>query len=74
MQDLSPEFVEQETLFDKRDKRHDQLMHVLDNLNKKYGTNTVRLGVQDKQKWKMRQDLLSPKYTTDLKDIITIKV
>ena len=49
-------------------------MNVLDNLNKKYGTNTVRLDIQDKQKWKMRQDLLSPKYTTDMKDIITIRV
>lgn len=74
VQDLTLESVEQETLFDKRDKRHDPLMHVLDNLNKKFGTNTVRLGIQDKQKWKMRQDLLSPKYTTDMKDIITIRV
>ena len=74
VQDLSPAAVEQETLFDQRDKRHDPLMAVLDNLNKLYGTNTVRLGVQDKQKWRMRQDLLSPKYTTVFKDIITVRV
>lgn len=72
--DLIPESIEQETLFEKRDRRHDPLMKVLDSINRRYGSNALRLAVQEKQKWKMRQDLLSPKYTTNFNDIIIIKV
>ncbi len=49
-------------------------MASLDKINQLYGQNTIRLGVQGKRKWTMRQEKLSPCYTTKLEDIITIKV
>ena len=71
---FSPDDIEQITLFDNRDQRHDALMKVLDVMNRQYGQHTIRLGCQGKKKWTMRQEMLSPCYTTKLKDIITIKV
>src|SRR5690606_11085770 len=65
---------EQMTLFDNRDKRHDALMKALDKMNKQYGQHTIRLCSQVKKKWTMRQEMLSPCYTTKLKDIIVIKI
>lgn len=72
--DFVPEELEQLSLFTDKDPRHSALMQALDNMNKKYGKNTVRLSVQEKRMWKMRQEKLSPRYTTDLADIITIRV
>jgi DNA polymerase V len=48
-------------------------MHVVDKLNKMYGQQKIRLGSQDiKRVWKMKQERLSPRYSTKLSDIITI--
>lgn len=69
-----PDDIEQLSLFSNKDPRHDSLMGALDKINKRYGKNTVRLSVQEKRMWKMKQEKLSPQYTTDLRDIITIKV
>jgi DNA polymerase V len=71
---FTPDDLEQMTLFDNRDKRHDALMKALDLMNKQYGQHTVRLASQGKKKWTMRQEMLSPCYTTKIKDIITIKI
>lgn len=71
--DFTPENESQVKLFDNSDPRHVSLMESLDRLNKRMGQQKVRLGSQDKRTWKMRQENLSPKYTTSLKDIITIK-
>jgi len=71
---FSPDDSEQMTLFETRDKRHSALMKALDSMNKLYGQNTIRLGAQGKRKWTMRQEMLSPCYTTKLNDIITIKL
>ena len=69
-----PQNFEQFTLFRNRDQRHDALMKVFDQLNAQYGQHTIRLGSQGKKKWTMRQEMLSPCYTTKLQDIITIKL
>lgn len=72
--DFLPADVEQMSLFEARDKRHDALMKALDSMNKQYGQHTIRLASQGKKKWTMRQEKLSPCYTTKLQDIITIKL
>ena len=72
--DFTPDHIEQMSLFANRDKRHDSLMESLDKINKLYGQNTIRLGAQGKRKWNMRQEKLSPCYTTKIGDIITIQV
>jgi DNA polymerase V len=73
--DLSPEEHHQTTLFDKRNERHIPLMKAVDKLNARYGQQKIRLAAQDlKRVWKMKQERLSPRYTTDLKDIIIVNM
>lgn len=63
-------------LFDKEDrKREDQLMKVLDAINKKCGRELVTCGRQSgMRRWKLRQEKLSPCYTTRLSDILTVNI
>lgn len=69
------EEVEQLSLFSEdRNPQHIPLMKVLDKINNRFGKNTIRLSVQDKRMWRMKQEKLSPQYTTNLRDIITVKV
>ncbi|MCO5259163.1 MAG: Y-family DNA polymerase [Crocinitomicaceae bacterium] len=73
--DFTPDTILQTTLFEKRDERHIPLMHAIDKINFLYGQQRIRLASQDlKRVWKMKQEHLSPNYTTKLNDIIVIKV
>ncbi|MDF2931198.1 MAG: Y-family polymerase [Chryseobacterium sp.] len=54
--------------------RHAPLMESIDFLNKKLGTQKVKLASMDVQKtWKMDQKHLSPKYTTSFAESIVLK-
>lgn len=73
---IVPENMIQSNLFDRIDRcKHKQLMETLDSISLKYGKDTVRLASQgyDTQ-WHMQRNLLSPCYSTNLKDAITIKL
>lgn len=73
VQDIRPAQDRQMTLFEDRNDKHIPLMQVLDQLNNTYGRQKVKLGSQDvKRTWKMRQERLSPRYTTQLSEIITV--
>lgn len=75
VQDFTPEAITQATLFETRDERHISLMQAIDKLNNSFGQQKIRLASQDtKRIWKMKQEKLSPRYTTNLNDIITINV
>ncbi len=75
VQDIIPEDSTQTSLFENRDERHIPLMQAVDKINLLLGQQKVRLASQDpKRIWKMKQEKLSPRYTTDLNDIITIHV
>jgi len=72
---FSPEDETQFGLFENSNEKHKPLMQVVDKLNAVYGQQKVRLGSQDlKRMWKMRQEKLSPRYTTNINDIITIHI
>ncbi len=72
--ELTPEENTQMNLFTNSDTRHKPLMKAIDTLNKKIGGNKLKLASQDLDRtWKMRQQRLSPKYTTKLADVITVK-
>jgi len=61
-------------LFQQEDPKHKPLMSAMDKLNTKYGDYKIKLGNQDlKRTWKMRQERLSPRYTTTLNEIIKVK-
>ena len=75
VQDFVPENEIQTQLFDNRNEKHIPLMKVIDRINAQFGQQKIRLASQDpKRIWKMKQEKLSPRYTTDLKDIITINL
>jgi len=61
-------------LFMHENPKHKPLMSAIDHLNKKFNPTTIKLANQDLQRtWKMKQEHLSPRYTTKINDIITIK-
>lgn len=72
--DFVPQEQVQFQLFDHSDPRHDPLMKTIDRLNGAFGQQKIRLASQDpKRVWKMKQEKLSPKYTTRIGDIITVR-
>ncbi|TLX52828.1 DNA polymerase V subunit UmuC, partial [Stutzerimonas nosocomialis] len=51
----------------------ERLMAVVDEINKREGRGTVRLGrVPAQPEWGMRRDMKSPHYTTDWDELITV--
>lgn len=61
-------------IFEHEDPKHKPLMHAIDSLNKKYEDYKIKLGNQDLERtWKMRQERLSPRYTTNINEILTVK-
>jgi len=61
----------QQSLFTNSNPKHALLMEAMDHINSKFGTR-IRLAVQDKKTHKMRQEKLSPCYTTRINDLITV--
>jgi DNA polymerase V len=50
-----------------------RLMHVTDAINKKFGRGTVQYAGEGLgQAWKMKQENLSPKYTTDWSELCEV--
>ena len=70
MMDICSEKAVQGNLFDTVDrKKHGRLMTVLDTVNNRYGRNTLKFaGMGDGKAWKIKQERLSPCYTTRLSD------
>ena len=71
MLDLVPETLIQMGLFDQENRKRDQaLMKTVDAVNRSFGRDMVRFGVQDYEEgWKLRQEHLSQHYTTRLDQI-----
>ena len=73
--EIVPENQVQQNLFDEVDRaRHQKLMAAVDLLNSKMGRDVVRISSQgtDKKEWKLRQEKLSPAYTTRWNDILEV--
>jgi len=71
---LVPTANHQLNFFECENPKHKSLMNAIDSLNGRYKTDVIKLGRQDLQRtWKMRQERLSPKFTTNFKDIIVVK-
>jgi DNA polymerase V len=61
-------------LFEHENPKHKPLMTAIDGINKKYRDYKVKLGNQDLERtWKMRQERLSPRYTTNINEIIKVR-
>lgn len=71
---LVPSDNYQINMFEKENPKDKPLMQAIDKLNKTFKSDKVKLANQDLQRtWKMRQERLSPKYTTNINDIISVK-
>ena len=71
-----PETQVQLSLFDNldRDKRR-EINSVVDTINSKMGRNKVKLAVQGTgRKWKLKQEKLSPCYTTRFSEILEVRI
>jgi DNA polymerase V len=72
--DLVPESQQQLNLFNNSNPKHKKLMQTIDQLNQSIGHHKIRLAAQGTGRtWKMKQEKLSPCYTTRLSDVITLK-
>jgi DNA polymerase V len=71
--DIVPDTPNQLNLFMNSNPKHKKLMAVMDKLNREFGQPKVMLAGQDLgRRWKMKQESLSPRYTTKLDEIMTI--
>jgi len=73
---IVPENEVQQSLFETTNpETHTRVMKAMDAINMTYGRSMVKVAAQGSgQAWKLRQEKLSPCYTTQWDDIITIKV
>ena len=61
-------------LFKNNNTKHVALMKSLDKIHKRFGPYQIKLANQDLNRtWKMKQQYLSNRFTTELKDVITVK-
>ncbi len=73
--ELINENTKQLHLFEEENPKHLALMKTMDQLNAKIGYTKVKLASQDlKLTWNMNQRHLSPRYTTNFKEILEINV
>jgi len=74
--EIVPENRVQGALFDRIDRaKHAEIMKTLDQINSKFGRDTLKVAAQGSgRRWKLRQEKLSPRYTTNWRDIITVRV
>ncbi|MBD3285879.1 translesion error-prone DNA polymerase V subunit UmuC [candidate division WOR-3 bacterium] len=73
--DLTPQRRQQLTLFADQEygPRAKQKMKTMDFINSKYGSQTVRLGAESKERWYMTQNRLSPACTTRWDELLVVK-
>ena len=76
LQDITDDSAVQQHLFTPTDtKRHRAISETVDRINRQYGSDTVRLAIQNgaTTDWKTDCNFRSPDYTTKLNDIIKVK-
>ena len=74
VKDLVPCNQRQVSLFDNANlQRQEKLMTAMDKLNRSLGKETVRMAIQGfEKKYRLRADHLSPRYTTDINQVLKI--
>ncbi|MCF8298571.1 MAG: Y-family DNA polymerase [Saprospiraceae bacterium] len=74
--DLIPADHVQTSLWDATDRgKNKKLMDVVDKINSELGRNKIKFAIQGtNNNWKMRQEQLSPCYTTKWDDLLELKV
>jgi len=71
--DITPDEANQISMFENSNPKHKVLMDVVDRLNTSIGQKKVKLASQALDRtWKMKQERLSPRYSTRLSEITII--
>lgn len=72
--EISPERPLQADMFDTRDRsKYNKVMGVMDKLNASFGRQKVKIAAQGfDRKWKLKNEKLSPCYSTNIKDILVV--
>lgn len=71
---LTPDNQKQYALFNSENPKHQPIMNIVDRLNTSYGNNKIKFGSQSLgRQWKMKQERLSPRYSTNINEIIEIR-
>lgn len=72
---LTPEHEQQLNLFHNSNPKHQKLMATIDQINNSIGQKKIRLASQGfGRTWKMKQEKLSPCYSTRLSDVFTVNI
>jgi len=74
--ELVPDNAVQKALWENQDRdKKQKLINTIDKINQKAGIDKVKFAIQgEEESWKMRQHNLSPRYTTQWKDILVVNV
>jgi DNA polymerase V len=71
---LTPTATRQLPLFGGEEVKHLAVMQALDRIHKRFGPHQIKLANQNLQHtWKMKQEHLSQRYTTEIKEVITVR-
>ena len=71
---LVPTAERQLSLFQNNSDKHLAVMQSLDRVHKRFGPHRIKLANQDlKRTWKMKQEHLSQRFTTEINEIIIVK-
>ena len=72
--EIVPSSHRQFKLFDEENPKYQKLMEVMDSVQAKTGERKLRLASQDlKRTWKMKQNHLSNRYTTNFNELLQVK-
>jgi DNA polymerase V len=74
LQGLQPETAETVRLYREENYLKDKrLMTAMDKITRKFGRDKIRFGVErNRAQWEMRRELMSPRYTTRIDEVIKI--
>lgn len=71
---LTPTVHKQLSFFNAENPKHQPLMEVVDRMNNAIGRNKIKFASQSLgRQWKMKQERLSPRYSTNIEEIIKVK-
>ncbi|HAE87896.1 TPA: hypothetical protein DCG86_07715 [Candidatus Marinimicrobia bacterium] len=73
---IVPDTGVQQNLFDTRPREKSRKrMQVVDHINQKMGSDTLRFASQGiKKSWKMKRENVTPAYTTNWDEILTVRI
>lgn len=73
---LLPDELIQKNMFDTKDRaKENKIMNTMDTINAQMGKDVVRMAVQRfDNRYKLRADHLSPRYTTNINEILKVKL